>query len=556
MAATAAGRVSAVRVKTVKKFEFVDGRLNLELDEGSEETIAAATVYETVGQAAEPGLLGEKYADLVVAGKLAPAGPGTYTGRDNLFVGGDMVTGPTSVSEVIGSGKGAAEEMAGFMLTGAVTAAPGFTADFTTKVEPADALARAGRILTPPAPREKMAAGTELSFAEIEKGYTDEEAQREAARCLACGGCSFCRECERVCEPCAIDFKMRDEEVEITAGGIVLALGWESFDGRKLPYGMGKYPNVIDQMQLARMLDPLGPTGGLVLRPDNGQPVKKIVMIQCAGSRGDVQKQSNCASHCSKVCCMAAIKHAGLVKKYFDEAVETTICYIDIRTSGKGYEEYYGRARAMGIKFVRGIPANVEYDEASGQLRAFVTDQQTDTDLELEADLVVLSLGTLLSENSKLLNMLGTARDEYGFVREYHVKIKPTVTFVKNVMIAGSCVGPKDISDSIAQSDSAALNLASYIKDGYVYSNPVSSAINADLCRACGRCVDNCEFKALKINEEKHCAEVELALCEGCCKCAAVCPTGAAAIRLNEPVHIEAMIKALKDRAPEGEQPR
>lgn len=540
------GRISGITAKQVRQYAFVDGRLDVELDHDASETFDCDWVIETIGQACDPELLGSQYADLFSDGLIATSGSTCHTGRENLFAGGDSSMGAGTVSGAIGHGKRAAIEMASFMETGQVPDDVSLTHDFTGEASKVKALQNAEKRGIRTAPRQQARLSGTLSFDEEMEALTDDQAMAEAQRCLSCGDCAYCRECVRVCEAQAIDFSRQDESVDLLVGGIVLAVGWKSFDGTRLSYGMGRYPNVVSQMQIARMLDPLGPTKGKILRPDNHQPARRVVMIQCAGSRGDVQNQKGINSYCSKVCCMAAIKHAGLIKKYVDESIDITICYIDVRAAGKGYEEYYARARKAGIRFVRGIPSNIEYNEDTRMMQAFVSDMNSDMDLTIDCDMVVLSLATELSDNNGLLTMLGVAKDEYGFIREYHPKIKPTTTFTSNLFLAGSCQGPKDISESIAQAESAAINLATYIKDGYINANPISSFVDPDLCRACGRCEANCEFNAIKVNPDRLCAEVELALCAGCCKCSAVCPTGAAAVRLNEPVHLEAMINFLK----------
>ncbi len=540
------GRICEVSATRVARYIFSNGKPDIDLDPEDVRTFVCDWVLETIGQSGDPDLLGATYADLFANGAIAATGKTRYTGRDNLFVGGDIAAGAGTVSGAIGDGKWAALEMTAFMESGRIPDGTSLTADFAEAVSKPRVLQNAEKRGLQTAPRQQPATSGRISFDEETGTLTDAQALAEAERCLACGGCAYCKACVGVCEAGAIDFSQQDETVELLVGGLILAVGWKSFDGTRLSHGMGRYPNVVSQMQIARMLDPLGPTAGKILRPDNGRPARRIVMIQCAGSRGDLQNRSGVNSHCSKVCCMAAIKHAGLIKKYVDADMDITICYIDIRAAGKGYEEYYARARKSGIRFVRGIPSNIEYNARTGMLQGFVNDMNSDMDLKIDCDMLVLSLATELSDNDALLNMLGVAKDEYGFIREYHPKIKPTTTFTNNIFVAGSCQGPKDISESIAQAESAALNLATYIKDGFIHANPVSSFVDPNLCRACGRCADNCEFNAIKLNPDKMCAEVEPALCAGCCKCSAVCPTGAAAVRLNEPVHLEAMIEFLK----------
>jgi heterodisulfide reductase subunit A-like polyferredoxin len=166
--------------------------------------------------------------------------------------------------------------------------------------------------------------------------------------------------------------------------------------------------------------------------------------------------------------------------------------------------------------------------------------------LKIDADLVVLSSATEPAENTELMRKLNISMDDSGFIKEFHPKIRPTDTVVKNIFVCGAAQGPKDIPDTIAQAGSAASSAAAYLGEGYVWLSPMVANVDASLCRACGRCEEGCEFKAIRVDAAKLCACVEPTLCEGCGKCAVLCPTGAASVHAGSDGQIEALIDGLK----------
>ena len=195
--------------------------------------------------------------------------------------------------------------------------------------------------LDPRAPATRLEAGP-LDFAEVEPPLSEEEARYAAERCLDCGPCSECGECIAVCEADAIDLTMHEREVELRVGAIVTATGFQPFDARRIPeYGYGTYPNVYTNLEVERLLNASGPTGGeLVLR--DGQRPRAVGIIHCVGSR-DVRYNA----YCSRVCCMASLKLAHLVKER--SGAEVHNFYIDLRAPGKGYEEFYERVMHEGV---------------------------------------------------------------------------------------------------------------------------------------------------------------------------------------------------------------
>ncbi len=262
-----------------------------------------------------------------------------------------------------------------------------------------------------------------------------------------------CRLCEKECPTNAIHFDQEAETLEIEVGAIIVATGFDEYDPTdKSEYGYGRYENVITQFQLARILDIDGPTKGKLIRPSDGREPKRIVMVQCVGSR-DVKTNS----YCSNICCMYALKHAKIIKEMVSPDTEIYICYIDMRTVGKGFEDYYRRTREVGIHFIRARPSEIVQDTETKNLYLKVEDPEIGRLLRLEADLVVLSCATIPSSGTeKLSKSLGIKLDEHGFFKEVHPKLRPVETNVRGIYICGSAQGPKDIPDSIVQAKAAA----------------------------------------------------------------------------------------------------
>jgi len=262
-----------------------------------------------------------------------------------------------------------------------------------------------------------------------------------------------CRICEKECPTEAIDFEQQTKTMKLKAGAIVVATGFDEYNPEeKSEYGYGRYGNVITQFQLARLLDIDGPTGGKLLRPTNGRKPKSIVMIQCVGSR-----DKNANDYCSNICCMYALKHAQMIREMVLPDAEIYVCYIDMRTVGKGFEKYYRRTRELGIHFIRGRPSEIIEESDTGNLLLKVEDPDIGHLLKIEADLVVLSCATIPSSgNGQLAQILGVELDKNGFFKEMHPKLRPVETNVRGIYICGAAQGPKDIPDSIVQAKAAA----------------------------------------------------------------------------------------------------
>lgn len=269
---------------------------------------------------------------------------------------------------------------------------------------------------------------------------------KDAEHCIECGLCY---------EVCGRDAILREDTEKILtvdAASIIVTTGYTTFDpSLKEQFGYGTCPDVITSLELERMINASGPTGGKVKRISNGEKPHHILFIQCVGSRDPA---IGCR-HCSCVCCMAAMKNALLIREKNPD-LDVTICYMDIRAYGKGYEEYYQRAEQAGVRFLRGMPGSVT-ENRNGML---VTVENTENGemLSLKPDLVVLSVGMAApATTAELAERLGIPREENGFLKPVDDKINTVVTVRPGIYLAGTAIAPKDIPDSVAHGGSAAM---------------------------------------------------------------------------------------------------
>jgi heterodisulfide reductase subunit A len=267
--------------------------------------------------------------------------------------------------------------------------------------------------------------------------------------------CMLCGKCEKICPTQAIDYFQKPLDFIIEAKSAVLATGYEMTSLADKPqYGMGKIPNVIDALQMERLLAPHGPYNR-VLRPSDGREPDSIAYVQCAGSRD----QSMGVSYCSRFCCMYAIKQAMLLSGSLPLA-DIRIYYMDIRAFGKGYEQFYQNAKAMGIEFVKAKVARIDPGE-NGCVTVQYEDQNGEGMVTMNHDLLVLSLGVLPAWNPEGICPVSTASDR--FIHTIHPKLSPTMTDMEGVFVAGVAAGPKDIVDTITEAGAAAMEAAKYM---------------------------------------------------------------------------------------------
>jgi heterodisulfide reductase subunit A len=270
--------------------------------------------------------------------------------------------------------------------------------------------------------------------------------------------CMLCGKCEKICPTQAIDYFQKPYDFVIEAHSAILATGYEMTSPADKPqYGMGQIPNVIDALQMERLLAPHGPYNR-VLRSSDGKEPDTIAFVQCAGSRD----RSMGVSYCSRFCCMYAIKQAMLLSGALPLA-EIRIYYMDIRAFGKGYEQFYQNAKAMGIEFVKAKVARIDPGE-NGSVTVWYEDQNGEGMVTMEHDLVVLSMGVVPAWNPVGICPVSKASDQ--FIRSLRPKISPTLTDMEGVFAAGAAVGPKDIVDTIAEAGAAAMEAGKYMRAG------------------------------------------------------------------------------------------
>jgi heterodisulfide reductase subunit A len=358
--------------------------------------------------------------------------------------------------------------------------------------------------------------------------------------------CKFhdCAKCVEVCPTNAVDLDQKTEQITLNVGSIVVATGFREFDSSVIKeYHYDDYPDVITNLELARMIDGFGPTGGAIVRPSDGKPAKKIVFIQCAGSR---DRRYN--PYCSGICCMISLKHASLIKSAVPDA-DVSICYIDIRTTGREHEYYYERAREMGIKFVKGRPTEILKNTEIGKLVVDVEDALLRRFLNLEADLVVLAPAMIPAEGTEeLAEILGIELDTDGFFKEYNAKLRPTETKQRGIYLCGGTTFPKDAPTASLHAHSAAMKATKFLTSGKIVKDQRTAIINEDYCGDCEFCPVTCPYGAISLEpttKDHFVARVNDLLCEGCGVCVGTCPLNAIELRHSRPNQMAAQINAL-----------
>ncbi len=335
-----------------------------------------------------------------------------------------------------------------------------------------------------------------------------------------------CRKCVEVCEAKAVNHDMQDEEIEIQVGQILVATGYDLFDATPMAqYGYGRLDNVYTALDIERMLNATGPTGGRVLLK-NGRPPRAVGIIHCVGSRDE-----NYHRYCSRVCCMYALKFAHLIKERCPEA-EVYNFYIDMRAFGKGYEEFYSRVLQEGANVIRGKVAEVVQvgwsEPQEGTLLVRCEDTLIGRFREIPVDMVILCNAIQPRRDAeRVARLFGLSRSPDGFFLERHPKLDPVATTSDGVFVAGCAQGPKDIPDSVAQASAAAARMLATIAKGVVEIDPVRAEIDESYCSGCRICNALCPYQAIEYIEAKNVSRVNSTLCKGCGTCVAACPAGA-----------------------------
>jgi heterodisulfide reductase subunit A len=450
----------------------------------------------------------------------------------NIFAAGDAVTGPATVIEAVAAGHKAVTAMHLFMngedldrlvQEAALKQPPGTNWQAISKE--ADHVPRVVPTHLNPVQRT-------TSFDEVDTGFSEEAAQKEAARCVDCGGCCECKLCVSACEAKAVNHTMTDTVEEVDVGSIIVATGFDPLDPTPMTqYGYGRYANVFTNLEFERLSNATGPTSGKLLKRDPNdrlkftEPPRSVAILHCIGSR-DI----NYHEYCSRTCCMYALKYAHLLKDKCGHDTEIYNFYIDMRCFGKGYEEFYKRVQSEGVRMVRGKAARVE--EKDGLLIVAAEDTLSDRMVNIPVEMVILCTAMEpRPDTNEVMRLFGITTGSDGFFQEEHPKLEPVSTPSSGVFLAGACQGPKDIPDTVAQAKGAAAEALALSSSGQVSVAPMISSIDADICIGCQMCMGLCPYTAIEFNALKGISEVNEAVCKGCGSCSAYCPSGAAKVR-------------------------
>ncbi|MHA1786279.1 MAG: 4Fe-4S binding protein [Candidatus Helarchaeota archaeon] len=338
--------------------------------------------------------------------------------------------------------------------------------------------------------------------------------------------CVRCFACVNSCEVNALDFSQEPEELELEVGTIIVATGWDMYESVTGRYGYGKYENVINQIQLERLLSANGPTEGHLVRVSDNEHPKKILMINCVGARSSIEGEH---PFCSGVCCLVTIKNAKLVKSEYPDA-EVIVSYRDIRTPGKDYEEYYQRARTEGITFIKGNVGDIEEDPITKNLICYLEDEGTGTQLEYEADMVVLSATPYPSKGTaEIAEQLKLEKSVDGYIKEFHARLNPIDSKIPGIYLSGFAQGPKAVDATVNQAKGAASSAGILMKAGKYEIELIRAISDPAKCTLCGLCVEICPYQAISIKNDK--IVVDDILCRGCGACSAICKNNAMTLR-------------------------
>jgi len=364
--------------------------------------------------------------------------------------------------------------------------------------------------------------------------------------------CIHCYKCVEACGALdAIDFSQEDKISWEDIGSIVVATGFNHFDPSVMPeYGYGRFPNVITAMEMERLNNSAGPTIGDLIRPSDGKNPKRVAIINCVGSR---DKRFN--PWCSNFCCMYAIKNAILLKQMYAD-IELSIYYIDIRTPSKGYEEFYDRAREMGIRFIQGRPSLITEDENTHNLFVHSEDVTLGKVVEHEYDMVMLNQAAVPQPDvDAVSSVLNIVQSPGGWFMEYHPKLRPIDSPTDGIFLAGACQGQKDIPASVSSGSAAASRAGRVLHADEWLIEPIIAQVWEDRCisaqgKKCGICAKACPYGAISVEAGKA-AEVVTAKCHGCGGCVGECPHNAITQMHYTDAQILAQIRTLLAEKPE-----
>ncbi len=345
-----------------------------------------------------------------------------------------------------------------------------------------------------------------------------------------------CGLCSKVCTAGAIDYTQKDEFVEEKYGAIVVATGYnpislDNFD----EYAYSSCKDVVTSLEFERLTNAAGPTSGTLLRPSDGKHPHTLVFVQCVGSRGQSCRDKE---YCSKICCMYTAKHAMLTREKYPDT-EVYVFYIDVRTPGKGFDEFYRRAvEQYGVHYIKGQVGKV-VPNADGSIDVQASDLLDNKQLHIKADMVVLAAAIEPDKSARpLATMLTASMDTNDFFTEAHPKLRPVESPTAGIFLAGACQGPKDIPETVAQASAAAAKAIGLLVKPALKNNPCVAASDEWMCNGCSQCEKVCPYGAITYIEKefrmpdrttkiRRVAQVNPAVCQGCGACTVTCPSGA-----------------------------
>ena len=346
-----------------------------------------------------------------------------------------------------------------------------------------------------------------------------------------------CGVCSKVCAAGAIDYKQKDQYIEEKYGAIVVATGFNPISMDKFDeFAYNQSKDVITSLEFERLTNAAGPTAGKLLRPSDGKHPHTIVFVQCVGSRCSACAEKG-KEYCSKICCMYTAKHAMLVRDKYPDT-EVYVFYIDVRTPGKNFDEFYRRAvEEYGVHYIKGMVGKVTPD--GDVLKVQASDLIANKQLHIDADLVVLAAAIEPDKSARpLATMLTASMDTNDFFTEAHPKLRPVESPTSGVFLSGACQGPKDIPETVSQAGAAASKVIGLLAKDKLIGNPCVAKSNELLCNGCSSCERVCPYGAITyVDKEfrmydrsirvRRVAQVNPAICQGCGACTVACPSGA-----------------------------
>ena len=343
-----------------------------------------------------------------------------------------------------------------------------------------------------------------------------------------------CGLCAKVCAAGAIDYTQEDEIITREYGAIVVATGFDMIKLDKFgEYSYDTCPDVITSLEFERLTNAAGPTKGHLERLSDHKAPKSVTFIQCVGSRDTTCRGK---SYCSKICCMYTAKHAMLIRDKYPD-VQVNVFYIDVRTPGKNFDEFYRRAvEEYGVNYIKGQVGKVA--EVDGHLRVQAVDLIDNRRIMLDTDLVVLAAAIEPDPSvRKLATMLTASIDTNNFLTEAHPKLRPVESPTAGIFLSGVCQGPKDIPETVSQAGAAAAKVIGLLAKDKLVTNPCTAKPDERYCNGCRSCEKVCPYGAITyekklvmdhgVKEERMVASVNSALCQGCGACTVACPSGA-----------------------------